>query len=616
MDKTTDVRSSQYPLTEMTSGLVYGRPPTGTDYFMLGNQMAGAGAVKAHGRFVAAGENQAMIIYISGYNQDPNHGPGHDPGTWFTAKINGVNLDCAQYIVEQASRSPQWENAGVITTMKVKKGLFSNSIEKYNPNCPAYKLGWTALLIPMGKPGDIVDISLVQSDCTASAHLGALAFDAQISTMEILQEGKLTCTSSNGVSLTAPGGGHTYRWSNGKPDQEITVAKGGTYTVEITSMKNCTITLSVEVEELNDSLNIPSSSVEVMGKLSCETGNEPVRILAAANPNGHSWSTGAGTQEILVTEAGEYVVVYLGAPGREACNVSQSVVITSDYDLPTPEFSLTKQHICAGEYVGVEAAKLDKDLRKKVKVEWDLGVAGNLTNGRTPIYERGGTYTITERYVRGFCTSEAMHVLMVHDPPRPSVSIGVICDTTKTFRFATNADQYSKMDWSLVDSTKAALFTSHNAVELSRDVIELATYSIPMWAVDQYGCQGGDTAVFKAPHDPVELVSDPEQTGTANEYRYSLKDSSQYVAQRNYTVTGGDLSYDAEGIAIEWTFPEAGAFEMELVLNGVELTCPVTVTIPLLVRKHLRAEFGFGAPPPLPKLPHTKVFQCDPSTTK
>lgn len=96
--------------------------------------------------------------------------------------------------------------------------------------------------------------------------------------------------------------GYTYTWSNGATTQSIEVGAGGNYSVilwdnECASISN-TVTVSVVTEE-SPSIMLETSDVICQGSEA---------ILSASIGSGYSWSNGADTQTIAVTESGSYYV--------------------------------------------------------------------------------------------------------------------------------------------------------------------------------------------------------------------------------------------------------------------------------------------------------------------
>ena len=110
-----------------------------------------------------------------------------------------------------------------------------------------------------------------------------------------------TLCAGQPITLDAGNPGDTYLWSNGAITQTINPTLSGTYWVHVTANGACVAT---------DSINIiftPSPIVNLGPDQSLCNGN--TALLNAGNPGDtYAWSTGANTQTITVSTAGQYWV--------------------------------------------------------------------------------------------------------------------------------------------------------------------------------------------------------------------------------------------------------------------------------------------------------------------
>ncbi|MBI1288677.1 MAG: T9SS type B sorting domain-containing protein, partial [Flavobacteriales bacterium] len=116
-------------------------------------------------------------------------------------------------------------------------------------------------------------------------------------------EVELTATSQNAVS---------YVWSTQETSSSITVSQAGSYSVEITDANGCTAEGSIEVEEGQVPL------IEITGGTEFCTGDSVMLTAQYAGGEGVTWSTGATTQSIWVSEAGQYCATTASINGCEA----------------------------------------------------------------------------------------------------------------------------------------------------------------------------------------------------------------------------------------------------------------------------------------------------------
>jgi hypothetical protein len=149
----------------------------------------------------------------------------------------------------------------------------------------------------------------------------------------VTASGPTTFCQGGNVTLTAAtGNSFTYLWSNGATTQSITVAASGTYSVTVSNSFNCSSTstpISVVVNAL------PTASITAGGSTTICSGNS--LSLTATSANAYLWSTGATTQSINVSVAGNYTVEAISAAG---CTATSSVLALNV--LPSPTAIITQ----------------------------------------------------------------------------------------------------------------------------------------------------------------------------------------------------------------------------------------------------------------------------------
>ena len=108
------------------------------------------------------------------------------------------------------------------------------------------------------------------------------------------QGGSVVLTSSSATGNT---------WSNGATTQNITVTSAGTYQVTVVNGAGCSATSNSITINVNPS---PTPTISAGGSTTLCTGETVV--LTSSASSGNTWSNGATTQSITVSQAGTYSV--------------------------------------------------------------------------------------------------------------------------------------------------------------------------------------------------------------------------------------------------------------------------------------------------------------------
>lgn len=176
--------------------------------------------------------------------------------------------------------------------------------------------------------------------CTANSNSVAVTVSNPISQVNI---GNDVTQCGGTVTLNAGNPGSTYLWSNGLTNQTISVSSSGIYFVEVTNACG-----TVTSNSVNITINpIPSAPVISPGGpvVFCQ-GNSVV--LNSSEPSGNTWSTGATTPSIVISNSGIYTVTFTDANGCTA--ISAPLVVTEDVPLTAPQLGGPYVQ-CAGSLV-------------------------------------------------------------------------------------------------------------------------------------------------------------------------------------------------------------------------------------------------------------------------
>jgi len=126
--------------------------------------------------------------------------------------------------------------------------------------------------------------------------------------------GETTFCSGESATLTAPEGAESYEWSNGSVGNSITVTQSGTYSVVVQEANGC-FGISTPIVITVDPIETPVIAI-AGDTLFCQGGSVE---LISSEANGYTWSTGASTSSITVSETGDYFVNVQGL-----CNLFSS----------------------------------------------------------------------------------------------------------------------------------------------------------------------------------------------------------------------------------------------------------------------------------------------------
>ena len=112
-----------------------------------------------------------------------------------------------------------------------------------------------------------------------------------------------------------------YLWSNGATTPSISVSNSGSYSVTAYIGSTCSITSNI-LNIVVNSLPV-TPTISASGPLSICQGESVV--LTSSYPTGNTWSNGATTQSITVTQSGSYTV---SVANSNCSSVSQPAVVT------------------------------------------------------------------------------------------------------------------------------------------------------------------------------------------------------------------------------------------------------------------------------------------------
>ncbi len=151
--------------------------------------------------------------------------------------------------------------------------------------------------------------------------------ECQLVGLEFAIDGALSLCPGEITTLTAPDG-YSYLWSNGQATQSITVDASGFYSVVLSDDNGCIgATNAVGITVLQ--ATIPT--ITANGELEfCEGGE--IELISSPGSS-YTWSNGANSQVITVTESGVYNVAVVDDCSSAVTSESVEVII---YEAPLP----------------------------------------------------------------------------------------------------------------------------------------------------------------------------------------------------------------------------------------------------------------------------------------
>ncbi len=155
--------------------------------------------------------------------------------------------------------------------------------------------------------------------CTATSATVPVVVSA-VPAATITASGATSLCQGASVTLTAnAGNGYKYAWSTNASTQAIAVSSAGSYVVTVTSSAGCTKASAAKKVTVTA---LPAASISTKGSI-CSEGTEVITEKKIGSDT-YLWSTGATTNIIDVTAAGNYTVTVYGAK----CSAEASVAVT------------------------------------------------------------------------------------------------------------------------------------------------------------------------------------------------------------------------------------------------------------------------------------------------
>ena len=251
------------------------------------------------------------------------------------------------------------------------------------------------------------------------------------------------------TNLCATTGASSYLWNTGATTQCITVNSAGTYSVTITGAGGCSSTCNKTITITN------TQPCSISGNNSfCPGGS--TNLCAPVGAASYSWSTGASTQCINVSSAGNYSVSVTDANG---CSSVCSKIVTVNN--PQPCSISGNSSFCPGGSTNLCAPA------GATSYSWNTGATSQCItiNG-------AGNYSVTITDANG-CSSSCNKDVTINNPQPCSITGNNTACTGESINLCATAGAVS-YSWSTGATTQCILVSS------------TGTYSITV--VDANGC--------------------------------------------------------------------------------------------------------------------------------
>ena len=325
------------------------RPGLGTNSLLLGdssktfrryNALTGIKNTGAsvEQQFMVTPDNSLFTYYYAVVLEASNHDPNQQPTFRIDAfDQEGKRISCGEYLVVASD--------AILGVFKPKEPIDDQS----NPNADAttkvlYK-DWSPVFIDLTNHiGKSVTIRFTIMDCSDGAHFGYAYIDAVCQKLEITS--KYEACNSNKITLYAPPGGKSYKWTikgnttsiETKDSLVVTPTSVTTYQCEIISFADCNTILEKTVT--------PQSKPEISGVTGDLTicVNEQEQLTATSVPDTITPWTSSNTDvatidktgNILGKKAGTTIISYKSLQGCKrdtTITVNESAVVTGTTSL-------------------------------------------------------------------------------------------------------------------------------------------------------------------------------------------------------------------------------------------------------------------------------------------
>ncbi|MFM1915752.1 MAG: hypothetical protein RLZZ531_1421 [Bacteroidota bacterium] len=207
------------------------------------------------------------------------------------------------------------------------------------------------------------------------------------------------CSGGSVILTSSSATGNT--WSNGATSQSIIVSNSGNYTVSV-SNGTCSSSLSTTAITVNPVPTTPTITASGPTTL-CSGGSV---ILTSSSTTGNTWSNGATSQSIIVSNSGNYSV----SVSNGMCSSLSSTTSVTVNPVPTiPTITASgPTTFCSGGSVTLTSSSTTGNT-------WSTGATS-----QSIIVSNSGNYSVSVS--NGTCSSTSSQTIVNNNPPTPSIT--------------------------------------------------------------------------------------------------------------------------------------------------------------------------------------------------
>ncbi|MGV3697849.1 T9SS type A sorting domain-containing protein [Flavobacterium sp.] len=416
-------------------------------------------------------------------------------GTYYIKNTVGTCSDVKPVIVTiNSSPSTPTVTAGSATTFCTGGSVtLTSSATTGN----VWSTGATTQSITVSSAGNY-SVAVTSSGCTSATSTDTVVTVNPIPVTPTITAGSAT-TFCSGESVTLTSSSATGNvWSTGATTQSITVSSAGNYSVTVTS-SGCTSGTSTDtVVTVNP---IPVTPTITAGSATTFCSGESV-TLTSSSATGNVWSTGATTQSITVSSAGNYSVA-VTASGCTSATSTDTVVTVNPIPATPTVTAGSATTLCSGESVTLTSSSATGNV-------WSTGATTQSITVST-----AGNYTVSA--TANGCSSPDSAVTSVSVNPSPNNEItqnqGIITATQAgaTYQWYTCPD-------TLIDGATSQTYTP-SVIGNYKVVVTLGscTATSDCILVTQLGTKDFDVRDLKLYPNPVTNILNVEYTSEINE---------------------------------------------------------------------------------------------------
>jgi len=172
------------------------------------------------------------------------------------------------------------------------------------------------------------------------------------------------------------------------------------------------------------------------GTLLC--GNDQLTLSAPAGAQSYLWNTGATTQDIEATQAGNYSVQVTPVQGS-ACAITLTANIISVPEFPTTEFTPNPISVCLGDDIVFTDNTVSSNGTAINYWDWTMDDGSTNLSIQNPTYQYADTGVYDVQLISGFlvpgqggCYDTIIHTVTVEDSPIAGFTSTYECEGTVT----------------------------------------------------------------------------------------------------------------------------------------------------------------------------------------